>query len=90
MSKIKGIQFVIKYREMAKEFEAGKIKAYEKELGNVPYIESLLYLWLFNNFSTCAKEVTEDCGRPMYRKLAKTLTRIIKEEAVNSKEFKNE
>lgn len=64
---------------MAREFEAGQIKAYEEKLG-VSYIESLLYLWLFNHFHTNSKEVTTDLGRPMYIKLAKVLSRIIKEQ----------
>ena len=64
---------------MAREFDVGKIKAYEKELGDVPYIEALLYLWLFNHFSTCSKEVSEDYGGVMYKNLAKVLSKVIEE-----------
>ena len=80
---------IINFNDLSKEFSEGQIEHYSKDFDGSK-TQALLYLWLFNHFSTCAKEVTEDCGRPMYRKLAKTLTRIIKEEAVNSKEFNNE
>lgn len=64
---------------MVGNFEPGRIKAYADEYFDGDKIASMLYLWLFNNFSTNAKEVTEDCGRPMYKKLAKTLIRLIEE-----------
>lgn len=59
-------------------FEAWRIEAYVNEFFGGDKIASMLYLWLFNNFSTNSKEVADDCGRHMYRKLAKALTRIIK------------
>ena len=64
---------------MVGNFEPGRIQAYADEYFNGDKTASMLYLWLFNNFSTNAKEVTEDCGRLMYKKLAKTLTRLIEE-----------
>lgn len=64
---------------MVGHFETGRIKAYADECFDGDKTASMLYLWLFNNFSTNAKEVTEDCGRPMYKKLAKTLTKLIEE-----------
>lgn len=64
---------------MVGNFEPGRIKAYADEYFDGDKTASMLYLWLFNNFSTNSKEVTEDCGRPMYRKLAKTLTKLIEE-----------
>lgn len=39
--------------------------------------QAILYLWAFNNFSTCRAEL-KDCGRPMYRNLSKVLSRLVK------------
>lgn len=66
---------------MVGHFEAGRIEAYANEFFGGDKTASMLYLWLFNNFSTNSKEVADDCGRRMYRKLAKALTRIIREES---------
>lgn len=71
---------VIDFDDLSIDFREGQIEYYSKEF-NGSKTQALLYLWLFNNFSTCAKEVTEDCGRPMYRKLVESLSRIIKEQS---------
>ena len=67
-------------KAMVGNFEPGRIKAYADKYFDGNKTVSMLYLWLFNNFSTNSKEVTEDCGRPMYKKLAKKLTRLIMED----------
>ena len=56
----------------------GQIKRYMEELG-FTYAESILYLWLFNYVSITPKERNTDMGRPMYRKIAKCVARLIKE-----------
>lgn len=78
-------KYVLNLEEaMVGNFEPGRIQAYADEYFNGDKTASMLYLWLFNNFSTNAKEVTGDCGRLMYRKLAKTLTRLIEEKTIES------
>lgn len=78
-------EYVLNLEEaMVGHFEPGRIEAYANEYFNGDKTASMLYLWLFNNFSTNTKEVTEDCGRLMYRKLAETLTRLIKEKTIES------
>lgn len=64
-------------------FESGQIEHYIKELGS--RLEAIIYLWAFNNFSVHYPNDLEDLGRPMYRKLAKKLSKIlcIKENAEN-------
>lgn len=74
-------KYVLDYKSMTEgQFEPSRIKYYADEFFDGDELASVFYLWLFNNFSTCQKEVTEDLGRPMYKKLAKTLTRVIKKE----------
>lgn len=78
-------EYVLNLEEaMVGHFEPGRIEAYANEYFNGDKTASMLYLWLFNNFSTNTKEVAEDCGRLMYRKLAETLTRLIKEKTIES------
>lgn len=78
-------KYVLNLEEaMAGNFEPGRIKAYADEYFDGDKTASMLYLWLFNNFSTNAKEVTENCGRLMYRKLAETLTKLIEEKTIES------
>ena len=75
------VKYILNLEEaMVGHFESERIKAYADECFDGDKTSSMLYLWLFNNFSTNAKEVTEDYGIPMYRKLAKTLTKLIEEE----------
>ena len=66
--------------DMVKEhFSDGQIKGFMEEL-NFTYTETILYLWLFNYVSITPKERNTDMGRPMYRKIAKCVARILKEE----------
>ena len=65
-----------------KHFSDGQIKGYMNEL-NCDYIESFLYLWLFNYVSITPKERNTDMGRPMYRKIAKCIGKILKKVEVN-------
>lgn len=69
---------VIDFDNLSSEFSAGQITHYTR-LFDGSKTQALLYLWLFNHFSTNGKEVSEDLGRPMYIKLAKVLNRIIEE-----------
>ena len=78
-------KYVLNLEEaMVGNFEPGRIQAYADEYFDGDKTASMLYLWLFNNFSTNVKEVTENCGRLMYRKLAETLTRLIEEKTIES------
>ena len=71
-------KYILKIEEeMPKHFTSETIKHYAGVYFNEDKLASMLYLWLFNNFSTCREEVEADCGRPMYRKLAEVLTRLI-------------
>lgn len=79
------MSYILDYEKMTEgQFEPSRIKYYADEFFDGDELASVFYLWLFNNFSTCQKEVTEDLGRPMYKKLAMTLTRIIKKEEVHN------
>lgn len=71
-------KYILKIEEeMPKHFSQTSINFYAKECFDGDKLASMLYLWLFNNFSTNREEVETDCGRPMYRKLAEVLTRLI-------------
>lgn len=71
---------IINFADLAKEFSEGQIEHYSKDF-NGSKTQALLYLWLFNHFHTNIDEVSTDLGRPMYRKLAEVLDRIIKEQS---------
>lgn len=71
---------IINFDDLAKEFSEGQITHYT-HLFDGSKTQALLYLWLFNHFHTNETEVSEDCGRPMYRKLAKILNKIITEQS---------
>lgn len=59
-------------------FDSRQIEAYTKELGS--RLEAIIYLWAFNNFSVHSPDDLKDYGRPMYRKLAKKLSKILCED----------
>lgn len=70
-------KYILDTDKLAKgHYEEEKIKAYANDCFCGNELASVLYLWLFNNFSTNKDEVKYDKGRPMYRKLATTLTRL--------------
>lgn len=56
-------------------FKSEQIEHYTRELGS--RIEAIIYLWAFNNFSVHYPDDLEDLGRPMYRKLAEKLSKIL-------------
>lgn len=70
------MKYVLDTEKFYPMFSEGQVKHYMKE-NNFTELESLLYLWSFNNFSTNVNEVTTDLGRPMYRKLAKKLAKLL-------------
>lgn len=70
------MKYVLDTEKFYPMFSEGQVKHYMKE-NNFTELESLLYLWSFNNFSTNTDEVTTDLGRPMYRKLAKKLAKLL-------------
>lgn len=61
---------------IAKEFNEGQIQGFMKDLG-FSRIETLIYLWAYNHFFTCAADVAKDNGRPMYRELARTFSKLL-------------
>lgn len=69
---------------IAKEFNEGQIQGFMKDLG-FSRIETLIYLWAYNHFFTCVADVAIDNGRPMYRELARTFSKLlcVKENAEN-------
>lgn len=76
------MKYILDDEKIADSFTGGQIKHYMKE-NNATRLESFLYLWAFNNFSVHYPDDLKDCGRPMYRKLAKKLTEILTEEKDN-------
>lgn len=70
-------KYILDETTISCNFREEQIEHYMKE-HNFTRLESLLYLWAFNNFSTNSKEVTTDLGRPMYRKLARKLANLFK------------
>lgn len=69
------MKYVIDEETLSKNFREGQIEYFIKEY-NFSRLEALIYLWSFNNFSTNTDEVKEDLGRPMYRNLATTFSRL--------------
>lgn len=67
--------FLNEEKIVAGHFEKGQIEHYTRELGS--RIEAIIYLWAFNNFSVHYPDDLEDLGRPMYRKLAEKLSKIL-------------
>lgn len=65
---------------ISKHFSDGQIKGFMNDL-ELNYIEAVLYLWFFNNVSITSKERDTDCGRAMYIKFAKSVGKVIKEQA---------
>ena len=53
-------------------FTEGQIKAFMREY-NFNYIQSVLYLWFYNNVSISPKDLKTDTGRPMYREFAESV-----------------
>ena len=70
------MKYILDEEKIAGDFTSGQIDYYMEE-NNFTRLESLLYLWAFNNFSVHYPDDLKDCGRPMYRKLAKKLTKIL-------------
>lgn len=61
---------------LASPYSEGQIEHYSKE-NNFTRLQSILYLWAFNNFSVHSPDDLKDLGRPMYRKLAKKLSNLL-------------
>ena len=70
-------KYVLDTEKLAEgNWEQSRIKAFAEQYFDGDDFVALLYLWLYNNFSTSPSEVKYDNGRPMYRKLATTLKRL--------------
>lgn len=57
----------------------GKIEELSKEKG-LTFLETILYLWLYNNVSISAADRSKDSGRQMYEKFAKGVAKLLEEE----------
>lgn len=69
------MKYVIDDEKLSQEFTEGQINGIMK-LYRFSRLEALIYLWSFNYFITNTDEVKEDLGRPMYRNLATTFSRL--------------
>ena len=56
-----------------------KIEEISKEKG-LTFLETILYLWLYNNVSISAADRSKDSGRQMYEKFAKGIAKFLEEE----------
>jgi len=52
------------------------IKRYANDYFNDDELSAVLFLWLYNNFSATIYDIKYEQGKPMYSRLAKTLTKI--------------
>lgn len=57
-------------------FSEDKIEEY-MEKNDMSYLESMLYLWLFNNVSVSIDDQRKNCGREMYKKFANGVTKFL-------------
>lgn len=80
-------KYIIDEECLAFPFSERQIKYYAKE-NSFTRLQSILYLWAFNNFSVHYPDDLENFGRPMYRKLAKNLSDLFEQCAI--KEQSNE
>lgn len=71
-------KYILDDEKISCDFCNGQIEHYKKE-NNLTELETLLYLWAFNNFSVHYPDDLEDLGRPMYRKLAKKLAKLLEQ-----------
>lgn len=69
-------KYIVDDEVLAFSFSEGQIEHYSKE-NKFTRLESILYLWSFNNFSVHSPDDLKDLGRPMYRKLAKKLANLL-------------
>ena len=67
--------FLDEEKIVAGHFDNGQIEHYTKGLGS--RLEAIIYLWAYNNFFTCTADVAKDNGRPMYRELARTFSKLL-------------
>ena len=47
---------------------------------NMSFLETVIYLWLYNNVSISAADRSKDSGRQMYEKFAKGIAKFLEEE----------
>lgn len=66
------MKYIFDDEEIEAHFSECQIKHYMKQ-NNLTRLESLFYLWAFNNFSVHSPDDLKDYGRPMYIKLARRL-----------------
>lgn len=59
-----------------KHWTEARIEGYAKELG-MSYLEALIYLYAFNFISISTEDQRKDCGREMYKKIARGIARLL-------------
>lgn len=69
---------ILSKEKINKHFSDEKIQAYMRELG-LTKLESILYLWFYNNAHIKLDDFKKDNGRPMFVRFAKSITDLIKE-----------
>lgn len=72
------MKYVLDTEKFYPMFSEEQVKHYMKE-NKLTELETLLYLWAFNNFSVHYPDDLEDLGRPMYIKLAKKLAKLLEQ-----------
>lgn len=78
------MKYIFDDEKIEAHFSEGQIKHYMKE-NNFSRLESLLYLWGFNNFSVHSPDDLKDYGRPMYIKLARRLSKLFEQCSIEIK-----
>lgn len=72
------MKYVLNTEDFYPMFSERQVKHYMKE-NKFTELETILYLWSFNNFSVHYPDDLKDLGRPMYRKLAKKLAKLLEQ-----------
>lgn len=84
------MKYIFSDKNFRSMFSEGQINHYMKE-NNFTELEAFLYLWAFNNFSVHSPDDLKDLGRPMYRKLAKSLAKLfVEQDALDNETNKRE
>lgn len=71
-------KYIVDDKKISKEFSELQIESIMSKL-NLTRLQTVIYLWAFNHFNTNEKEVTEQHGNAMYKKLALSMSRMFEE-----------
>lgn len=62
--------------QLYKHWNKGTIEKISSEK-NMSFLETVIYLWLYNNVSISAADRSKDSGRQMYEKFAKGIVKFL-------------